>query len=136
MKAGTLAASAIAIAVAAPATATAQTEVSEENRAKAVACLQEALATKTGLEPEELSSFADTWVESNAVDGKAGVFLEALGEIGELEMDTCLEGWGRKVADLSTKEEWLGRMAALRFVEAIQTSLERYQTKADSEASD
>jgi len=47
MKAGTLAAAAIAIAVAAPATAAAQPAPSEETTAKAAACLQEALATKT-----------------------------------------------------------------------------------------
>jgi len=128
MKAGTLAAAAIAIAVAAPATAAAQPAPSEETTAKAAACLQEALATKTGLPPEEFRSMAAVVVESNLVDKPA---LESLGLLGLLRMDVCPSGWGRAIADRETADWWI---AASLLAQGLEEILNWAAAPADSEA--
>jgi len=120
MKAGTIAA-AVAIAMAAPATATAKpafSEFHEENRNKAMVCLQEAIATKTGLPPEDFAMAAAFIVAKMAAE--QSLLFDGLGMAGVFEPETCPGDYGRKMADEWTKADWIGLELIVRGVIELQ----------------
>jgi len=105
MKAVAIAAAAIVIAMAAATTATAQVKPPGEVHARMKACLQEALATKTGLPPEAVSKLAA--LQAAIFWAGMGWLLELGGGTGLFDPETCPDDFGRKFVDNKQRSEWI-----------------------------
>jgi len=127
MKAGTLAAAAIAIAMATTGCVVLPPiPLSEESKAKFIACVQEAIATKTGRPPEETGILAAAFVNRQSPTEESAI--EFLGLAGELEPETCPSGWGRVIADIQTKDEWI------EDAEEVRVGLAKHRQAAERRA--